>query len=117
MGRKMTAGRPNKTRRAVRQWEIRERDKIIAEAKKNLTEDIEQTIMDRHNRIMLACMFAIRDELGYGKVRLIRIFKKINDHFEAILEEGKPIDELLDILEKETGLKEEDLVWTDKEEA
>ena len=54
---------------------------------------------------MIAVMLALRDEFGFGRSRLIRTMKKTMDHSERMLEDHADVDDMLEILKVETGLR------------
>ncbi len=76
---------------------------------KALYDRVMETILYQHNIDMLAVLFALRDEFKFGKERLIRTLKKASAHADTMFRNKVSVDEMLDILEKETGVTEDDL--------
>lgn len=118
MGRGMRAGRPTqkdrtlkKIERFVREYEAEERKRLVDYARADLEKDIKDTLSYQHNVEMIAVMFALRDEFGFGKRRLIRAIKKTTEHAEEMLEARVDLDEALAILKDETGIREDELSW------
>ena len=98
-----------RARSVIREWEEKERDKIVAEAKKMLSDEVNEVIANRHNAIVMAVLFALRSELGFGKKRLLRLIRKIDENTDVIIDGKRGLDDLLAELERETGITEDDL--------
>ena len=118
MGKGIKAGKPPKAEKDLKRlerlfdWYAPQAEKRMAErAKESLTEDIVQELTYRHNIDAIAFMFALRDEFGFGRTRLIRTMKKYIDHAERMLLDRADVDEMLRILKDETGLREDELIW------
>lgn len=123
MGRGMRAGKKpknsitithddlKKLERVARKYEQEERKRILEAMKDALAEEVEKALSYRHNIDMIAVTFALRDEYGFGKSRLIRALKKADAHAERMILDGVDVDEMLGILKDETGLREDELIW------
>ena len=117
MGRGIKAGKPKKKsssrlRSLVRDiYETKERERVIREIKEQVTDEFTEMIMYQHNIDMLSVLFALRDEFKFGRDRLVRTLKKASEHAENMYREEVSVDDMLDILEKETGVTETDLVF------
>lgn len=121
MGRGMKAGKLPKEKRDMRRMELavdeyakRVEKRIVRSAKDSLADEITEELTYRHNIDMISIMFALRDEFGFGRSRLIRTLKKSIEHADRMLEDHADIEEMLEIVKKETGLTEEDLIWSEK---
>ena len=121
MGRGIKAGKKSKDlktrqkiKRLIRTYEAEERKKFVNNVRANISDEITETIMYQHNIDMLSVMFALRDEFNFGKNRLIRTIKKASSHAEFMHREKVSVDEMLAILEEETGVSEEDLIFKDE---
>lgn len=112
MGRGIKAGKKKKIDKKIRNiMEARtayEKQKIVD----SVTNDMTELIMYQHNIDMIAVMFALRDEFQFGKSRLIRVLKRASEHADNMFVNKMDVDEMLAILEEETGVKEEDLIFT-----
>lgn len=124
MGRGMKAGKLQKEKRDMRRMELavdeyakRVEKRIVRSAKDSLADEITEELTYRHNIDMISIMFALRDEFGFGRSRLIRTLKKSIEHADRMLEDHADIEEMLEIVKKETGLTEEDLIWSEEEES
>lgn len=118
MGKGMRAGKIpkedkdlRKLERLVGRYAEQAEKRIVRTAKDSLAEEITEELMYRHNIDMIAVMLALRDEYGFGKGRLIRTMKKAMDHAERMLLDRVDVDEMLEVLKEETGLREKELVW------
>lgn len=121
MGRGMKAGKLPKEKRDMRRMELavdeyakRVEKRIVRSAKDSLADEITEELTYRHNIDMISIMFALRDEFGFGRSRLIRTLKKSIEHADRMLEDRADIEEMLEIVKKETGLTEEDLIWSEE---
>lgn len=121
MGRGMKAGKLPKEKRDMRRMELavdeyakRVEKRIVRSAKDSLADEITEELTYRHNIDMISIMFALRDEFGFGRSRLIRTLKKSIEHADRMLEDHADIEEMLEIVKKETGLTEEDLIWSEE---
>lgn len=121
MGRGMKAGRLQKEKRDMRRMERavdeyakRVEKRIVRSAKDSLADEITEELTYRHNIDMISIMFALRDEFGFGRSRLIRTLKKSIEHADRMLEDHADIEEMLEIVKKETGLTEGDLIWSEE---
>jgi len=124
MGKGMRAGRipkadkdMRKLERAVDEYAQRVEKRIVKSAKDSLADEIIEELTYRHNVDMIAVMFALRDEFGFGRARLVRTMKKTMDHAERMLEDHADVDAMLEILKEETGLREDELIWDVEVEA
>jgi len=63
------------------------------------------TIRDYH-AVMLLCL---RDKLGFGRVRALRFLEDINEVFDSVRKGYLDIDDIRDTVEKELGIKVDDL--------
>lgn len=115
MGKGMKAGKPSKEvkiiSRAVRQYQEEQRRELITAVKAEIEDEVSERIIYCHNIDMIGVMFALRDEFGFGKSRLIRAVKRATEHSERMLRDKADVDEMLELLDEETGIKEDDLVW------
>ena len=118
MGKGMRAGRipkaekdMRKLERAVDEYAQRVEKRIVRNAKDSIADDIIEELTYRHNIDMIAVMLALRDEFGFGRSRLIRTMKKTMDHAERMLEDHADVDEMLEVIRSETGLREDELIW------
>lgn len=118
MGKGMRAGKVpkiekdlKKISRVYQRYEEEERKRFIASVRAELEEEVTQTISYYHNLDMIAVMFALRDEFGFGKSRLIRTMKKSIEHAERMQRDNADVDEMLGILNEETGIREDELTW------
>ena len=118
MGRGMRAGKPPKAEKDLKKlerlfdWYAPQAERqMVRRAKDSLAEEIEQELTYRHNIDAIAFMFALRDEFGFARNRLIRTMKKYMDHAERMLLDRADVDEMLGILKDETGLREDELIW------
>ena len=115
MGRGMKAGKVQKSTRkianAIRQHEVEEQKRFINQVRLELEEAVSDTLSYHHNLDMIGVMFALRDEFGFGKNRLLRAIRKSCEHSERMLRDGASVDEMLTILQDETGICEEELTW------
>ena len=118
MGKGMRAGKIpkedkdlRKLERLVGRYAEQAEKRIVRTAKDSLAEEITEELMYRHNIDMIAVMLALRDEFSFGRSRLIRTMKKAMDHAERMLEDHADVDEMLEVIKSETGLREEELVW------
>lgn len=124
MGKGMRAGRipkadkdMRKLERAFDEYAQRVEKRIVKSAKDSLADEIIEELTYRHNVDMIAVMFALRDEFGFGRARLVRTMKKTMDHAERMLEDHADVDAMLEILKEETGLREDELIWDVEVEA
>ena len=106
-----------KLERAVDEYAQRVEKRIVKSAKDSLADEIIEELTYRHNVDMIAVMFALRDEFGFGRARLVRTMKKTMDHAERMLEDHADVDAMLEILKEETGLREDELIWDVEVEA
>ncbi len=123
MGRGMKAGRKPKNsititqedlkhlERVARKYEQEERKRILDSMKDALAEEVGKALSYRHNIDMIAVMFALRDEYGFGKSRLIRAIKTASAHAERMILDDADLDEMLEVLKTETGISEDELIW------
>lgn len=118
MGKGMQAGRApkldkdlKKAAQAYRRYEEKERKRLVDAVRVELEEEVTQTISYYHNLDMIAVMFALRDEFGFGKSRLLRTMKKSIEHVERMQRDRADVDVMLGILNEETGIREEELTW------
>lgn len=116
MGRGIKAGKKKKLDKKIREvvdaHSEFEKRRLVEEIKDDVTREMTDLIMYQHNIDVLAMMFALRDEFGFGKERLIRTLKRASSHSDNMFVNKMNVDEMLDILETETGIKEDDLVFT-----
>ena len=115
MGKGMKAGRKSKNtfqlRNDIRMYNSTEREIEMNRIKKEVSDQFVDILMYQHNIDMLAVLFALRDEFKFGKDRLIRTMKKASEHADTMFRNNNSVDEMLDILSKETGVGEKDLVF------
>lgn len=115
MGRGMRAGKIPKERKkiekAIRAREMDQQQKFVDSLRMNLEEAVSDTLAYHHNLDMIAMMFALHDEFGFGRSRLIRAIRKTCEHAERMLVDRADVDEMLEILKGETGIREEELTW------
>ena len=121
MGKGMRAGRDSKAEkkkkaivRALQRDEEAERKRLVRAAGAELKEDFERTLSYHHNVAMIAEMFALRDEFCFGKKRLLRVIAKTAEHKKRMLKDQVDIDEMLEILKKETGIRKEEIEGDDE---
>ena len=116
MGRGIKAGKKKKLDKKIREvvdaHSEFEKRRLVEEIKDDVTREMTDLIMYQHNIDVLAMMFALRDEFGFGRERLIRTLKRASSHSDNMFVNKMNVDEMLDILETETGIKEDDLVFT-----
>lgn len=111
MGKGMRAGRLSKIEKTIRKHEIEEQQKFVNSLRANLEEAVSDTLAYHHNLDMIAVMFALRDEFGFGKGRILRVIRRSCEHAERMIADRANVDDMLDILKGETGICEDDLMW------
>ncbi len=121
MGRGIKAGKKSKEQKnrqrikqQIRTYESEERAAFIEKVKKDIADEVTETIMYHHNIDILSVMFALRDEFKFGKDRIIRTVKKAAAHADVMYRENVSVDDMLALLEEETGLIEEDLIFEEE---
>lgn len=121
MGKGMRAGRLPKSEKNLKRFEkvideyaSRAEKEITARARENLAEEVTDEILYRHNIDMVAIMLALKDEFGFGKVRIMRVMKRAISHADRMLLDRSELDDMLKILREETGIREDDLVWEEQ---
>ena len=121
MGRGIKAGKKSKDlknrqriKQQIRTYESEERAAFIEKVKKDIADEVTETIMYHHNIDILSVMFALRDEFKFGKDRIIRTVKKAAAHADVMYREKVSVDDMLALLEEETGLIEEDLIFEEE---
>lgn len=65
----------------------------------------------QHNIDMLSFLLALRDEFSFGKQRLLRVLEKASKHAEYAFTHNMTTEDLIQILEEETGLTSKDLTF------
>ena len=68
----------------------------------------------QHNIDMLSFLLALRDEFSFGKQRLLRVLGKASKHAEYAFTHNMTTEDLIQILEEETGLTSKDLTFEAK---
>lgn len=115
MGKGMTAGRLSKKEKTVKRLKEKIRDadrkQFIEAVMAEVEDQMSAKISYHHNIDMIGVMFALRDEFGFGRGRLIRAIRKSCDHATRMMIDHADVDEMLMILREETGLTEEDMTW------
>lgn len=120
MGKNMKAGKRPKSEKNIRRLEkvmdeyaLQAEKEITDRARENLKDEVANEIMYRHNIDMISVMLALKDEFRFGKVRIVRVLRRATSHAERMLLDRAEVDEMLRILEEETGIQENELVWED----
>lgn len=111
MGRGIKAGKTKKKKSGLDLSLRLDQERLANDINEAIKGEVTEMIMYQHNIDMLAVMFALRDEFKFGKDRLIRTLKKASEHATNMFHEGVSVDEMLVILEEETGVTETDLVF------
>lgn len=121
MGRGIKAGKKSKDlknrqriKQQIRTYESEERAAFIEKVRRDIADEVTETIMYHHNIDILSVMFALRDEFKFGKDRIIRTVKKAAAHADVMYREKVSVDDMLALLEEETGLIEEDLIFEEE---
>ena len=121
MGRGIKAGKKSKDlknrqriKQQIRTYESEERAAFIEKVRRDIADEVTETIMYHHNIDILSVMFALRDEFKFGKDRIIRTVKKAAAHADVMYREKASVDDMLALLEEETGLIEEDLIFEEE---
>ena len=119
MGKNMKAGKIPKSEKNLRRFEkvmdgYASQAEIMDRARENLAEEVANEIMYRHNIDMISVMLALKDEFRFGKVRIMRVLRRATSHAERMLLDRAEVDSMLKILEEETGILENDLVWEEQ---
>lgn len=121
MGRGIKAGKKSKDvklasriKKQIRIYETEEREAFVKQVREDIAKEVTESIMYHHNIDMLSVMFALRDEFKFGKDRIIRVIKKAAAHADYMYREKMDVDELLAILEEETGVAEDDLIFDEE---
>lgn len=101
----------NAVKNELRIYESKERERTIREIKEQVADEFTELVLYQHNVDMLSVLFALRDEFKFGKERLIRTLKKASEHADNMYREQVSVDDMLAILEEETGVTEADLTF------
>ena len=119
MGRGMIAKKPKK-RSATKNQSTKSSTAIYTEIDKNqfinnvrsrVQNELAISLAYQHNIDMLSFLLALRDEFSFGKSRLLRVLARASKHAEYAFTHNMTTEDLIAVLEEETGLTAKDITF------
>ena len=87
---------------------------FLSNVRTRVQNELATSLAYQHNIDMLSFLLALRDEFSFGKQRLLRVLAKASKHAEYAFTHNMTTEDLIQILEEETGLTSEDLTFEAK---
>lgn len=88
-----------------------DKNRFINDVRARVQNELTLNLAYQHNIDMLSFLLALRDEFSFGKSRLLRVLERASKHAEYAFVHNMTTEDLIEVLEEETGLTAKDITF------